>query len=474
MGTTRVYRDVGYARLSMSDPDEAGAIARQKQDIERLSARTGGELIGPILVDNAISASRYARRKRKDYPKLLEMARAGLADRAVIYDVDRLLRIPRELEDLIDLVEELNGRFTVVGVNGVMDLSTADGRFFARMRVAQAAKESDDLSRRVLRMHEQRAEQGKPWGRTGRNRMFGWLDGGEEHDPIEAELIRQAAEDVVNGASLNGIARRWNEAGVRGPRDAQWTQLQVRRVLSLPRNAGLHTWHGEVMGPSSHPGIIDADTYGRLCRMLDDRRREPRRRSPFTGLFTSPDGRRMVRSLGQRGIRSYRTVRPHPGVAERLPSVSISPAEQLEELTLELLFADVEQGGTASRAAARRRAAPRPLGEDPKAVRRELVELAEDKAERRITRDEWLAMRRPLERRLAAAEAAQAAADQFVVVEHVDPDVRERWWLPVDEGGWDDDQKRRTLFAVFERVEVLPAERLGPGFDPDRVTAVYR
>lgn len=475
MGTTRPFRDIGYARLSVFDPDEAGAIARQKQDILRVSASTGGELVGPILVDNAISASRYARRQRKDYPKLLDMARAGLADRAIIYDLDRLLRIPRELEDLIDLVEELAGQFTVVGVNGVMDLSTADGRFFARMRVAQAAKESDDMSRRLRRKYEQLAEQGRTQGLRGKNRAFGWLDGGEEHHPVEAPLIAAAAEDMVlRGVGTNTIARRWNEAGQFGARDAPWGNSKVLGVLTLPRNAGLREFRGEIIGPTTAPPIIDPDIYKRLCRLLEDRQREPRRRTVFTGLFRAPDGRGMTRCTGRRGGPAYRTVRPYPGVPRTGPSISISPAETLEELVLEILFADVETGALAARAAARRQATPRPAGEDPAVVKQELVELAEDKAERRITREEWLAMRRPLERRLAAAEAAQAAADVELVGGAIDPDVRARWEMPVEDGGYDDDQKRRILFAVFERVEIAPANYLGAGFDPDRVTPIYR
>lgn len=475
MGTARPHRDIGYARLSVFDPDELGAIARQKQDIRRVSTATGGELVGPILVDNAISASRYARRQRKDYPKLLDMARAGLADRAIIYDLDRLLRIPRELEDLIDLVEELDGKFTVVGVNGVLDLSTADGRFFARMRVAQAAKESDDMSRRLRRKYEQMAEQGQNRGLRGRNRAFGWLDGGEEHHPVEAPLIAAAAEDMVlRGVGTNTIARRWNQAGQFGVRGTPWGNSKVLGVLTLPRNAGLREFRGEIIGTTPAPPIIDPDIYKRLCRMLEDRRREPRRRTVFTGLFRVPDGRGMTRSTGRRGTPAYRTIRPYPGVVERGPSVSISPAETLEDMVLEIMFTDIETGGVQSRAAARRLTAPRLVGEDPATVRRELVELAEDKAEGRITRDEWLAMRRPLERRLAVAEAAEATMYELSLAEAVDVDVRARWALPVEEGGYDDDRKRRILFSVFDRVEIAPAARRGAGFDPDRVKPIFR
>jgi site-specific DNA recombinase len=468
MGSTRPpFRDVGYARLSHHDPDEQGAIARQKQDIRRVSERTGGQLLDPILVDNAVSASKYAHRKRKDYPKLLDMARAGLIDRAVIYDVDRLLRIPKELEALIDLVEELGDRFTIIAVNGSMDLTTSQGIYHARISVADAAKASDDTSRRLRSKFDQLAQAGLPLHASGANRAFGYLDGGMEIDLSEASLIQEAAADVLRGEGLNAIARRWNQAGVRNRRGGPWSNRTVRSVLTSPRNAGRRIHRGEDHGPAAWPPIIDPDTHARLCRLVAERTRDPGRRTPFTGLFVTTDGRSMRREvIGRHQRRVYRTWRPHPGV-DVPRSITIGPAETLEELVLEVLFADVESGAVARRIA-ERRSRPRLLGEDPAMVELEMIQLAEDKAERRIGRAEWLVMRRPLERRLTAAQAAAGRVDDLAALDGLSPGIRGEW------EGYSDDRRRRVLFAMFERVEIAPAPRLGPGFDPGRVTPVGR
>ena len=53
------YRDAGYARLSHADPDEAGAIARQRTDITRVSESTGGH-VHVWLTDNAATGRRNA------------------------------------------------------------------------------------------------------------------------------------------------------------------------------------------------------------------------------------------------------------------------------------------------------------------------------------------------------------------------------------------------------------------------------
>jgi hypothetical protein len=70
----------------------------------------------------------------------------------------------RQLEDLIDLCETRNGAFQLHNVNGEMDLVTSSGRFVARMLVAKAAMESDDLSRRLRRSFDQKAAEGRPHG----------------------------------------------------------------------------------------------------------------------------------------------------------------------------------------------------------------------------------------------------------------------------------------------------------------------
>jgi len=168
----------------------------------------------------------------------------------------------------------------------------------------------------------------------------------------------------------------------------------------------------------------------------------------------------------------YRTMRDHPGVPT--PSISIGPAAQLEELVREWLFLHVESGGLARRIALRREAAAtRPTGEDPRVVQAEIDQLAEDKASGLIGRSEWLRMRKRLVSRLRAAEAAAGNAAPGGPLAGVDVDVRARWALPEDDGGYTVDRKRAILAGVFDRVEITRATRGGPGLDPSRVTPIW-
>lgn len=478
-------RDVGYGRISTDQLRQGLGVTRQHEDIRSTSERTGGTLVA-FHSDNDVSASRYTRKARHGYDQVLALVRADAVDRIIVYDLDRLLRRPAELEELIDLVEARPG-FTVVNVAGEIDLTTSDGRFIARILVAKAAKESDDISRRTRRQIEQVASTGRP--RTSK-RAFGYscirdpacqlpgcLHDGVSVLPGEAELLRQAARDVLAGESLTGIARRWNAAGVLTPQTGRpWSTPVVRQVLLGPRAAGLRAHRGAVVAVGTWEPILDRDTHDALVRLLTDpdrRRKNPPRRQPFTGILFDSSGRPMTTATAtHRNGRKQRTYRTdpgrHPGPGRVEAKVTIS-AEPLEELVEELLFLHVESGAVAERAQARRRRQPQPVaGDDLASLESDLRALAEDHGAGRISRLEWLAARRPLQARLERARAAREAAAAVDVADDLPPDVRARW------ASYSPDRKRAILAAVFDRVVVHPATRRGPLFDERRVEPIWR
>ena len=117
-------------------------------------------------------------------------------------------------------------------------LDTADGRFIARILVAKAAKESDDLSRRIKRQRLAAAQAGRP---VANIQAFGWDSTGMATIEHEAEAIRDGARRVLDGEiGITGLAREWTAKGYRRPKSAgEWSSTTVRGVLTLPRNAGL-------------------------------------------------------------------------------------------------------------------------------------------------------------------------------------------------------------------------------------------
>lgn len=454
---------VGYARISKDDTLEGRGVARQTEDVAAVCEREGWQLT-EVLVDNDISASRYSKKPRPGYARLMALIEAGAVDRAVVYDVDRLLRQPRQLEDLIDLCEKRNGAFGLHNVNGELDLVTASGRFVARMLVAKAAMESDDMSRRLRRSFDQKAAEGRPHGA----RAFGYEPDGMTVRESEAELLREAAADVLAGASLNTIARRWNDLGVLTPqRSKQWSGTVVRAVLTNPRQAGLRVHRREVVGPAAWPAILDRVTHERLVsRLSTPRQRTPPRRTPFTGLIRSAE---TLLPLDRDVVRGRPTYRAHNRPGRMAGNLAIA-AEPLEALILETMFSAIESGDLLARIARahqRQTAAP-----DVAAIEKDLRLLAADFGEGRISRAEWMAARAPLEARLASAKAVFAADEHATVLIDLGGDLRERWDVLTRDGAVD--QQRAILSAVFEAILIRPATRRGPGLDPGRVDPRWR
>ncbi len=170
-------------------------MERQLEDCERLAERKGWVIVERL---RRRRRERVERQARPEYARCLERSAAGAIDGLLVYDLDRLHRQPRELEDFIDLCEQL--RLTnVASVSGDIDLTTADGQFQARILAAVAKKESDDKSRRIRRKHEELAVDGKRlrWREQSvrlRRRPA------RRVRPAEAAIVRECARRFLAGS----------------------------------------------------------------------------------------------------------------------------------------------------------------------------------------------------------------------------------------------------------------------------------
>src|SRR2546421_586994 len=86
-----------YADTKTSD---GLAIGRQLDDCERLATERGWRIV-ERYVDQDVSA--YKSRVRPAYQRLLADLRAGTIDGVIVYHLDRLHRLPRELEEFFDV-----------------------------------------------------------------------------------------------------------------------------------------------------------------------------------------------------------------------------------------------------------------------------------------------------------------------------------------------------------------------------------
>jgi len=236
-----------YLRISRDQTGEGLAVERQQEDCERL-ARERGWTVVETYTDSSISA--YVKtRKRPAYDRLVADFQAGRFSALVCWDLDRLTRQPRQLEDWIDAAEERGLR--LVTANGEADLSTDGGRLYARIKAAVARGEMERKGARQTRAHIQRAALGRPPRGV---RATGYTLNGEVI-PEEAAAVAAMFQAFAAGASLKAIATALN--GAEPPRGPGLTLVQdvPRMVPALPSRTG-RPW-----GFSSVQGILRNPRY---------------------------------------------------------------------------------------------------------------------------------------------------------------------------------------------------------------------
>ncbi len=177
-----------YLRQSVDRLGDALAITRQRQDCLALCEKRGWT--AHEYVDNDKSASKG---RRPAYESMLDDIRAGAIDAVVVWDLDRLHRRPMELEHFIDLADAKHLKLASVG--GDADLSTDNGRLFARIKGAVARAEIERKSSRMKRAARQRAEAGI----CGGTRPFGYAESGNEFIECEAAALREATPWATAG-----------------------------------------------------------------------------------------------------------------------------------------------------------------------------------------------------------------------------------------------------------------------------------
>ncbi|QFS91144.1 hypothetical protein FIV07_10300 [Mycobacterium sp. THAF192] len=265
-----------YLRQSLDRTGDAVAVARQREDCQKLAADKGWTPVE--YVDNDTSAA--SGKRRPGYEKMLADIEAGRIGAVIAWDLDRLHRRPVELEAFMALADE--HRVLLATVSGDVDLSTPQGQLVARLKGAVARHEIDHKVARQKRAARQKAEQGRPqW-----TRAFGYLGDTYQPDPQIAPLVREAYAAILAGASFSDICRLWNDAGAFTLRGNMWTQPQVSNYLRKPRNAGLRSHNGEIVGPGNWPALVDVDTWQAAQNVLNAPGRAPGRKSVRQHLLT--------------------------------------------------------------------------------------------------------------------------------------------------------------------------------------------
>jgi site-specific DNA recombinase len=246
-----------YCRISRARDEDQTGVDRQERLCREVAERLGLVITsGGVFVDNNRSAWQR-NRHRPGWNALLEAIRAGRVGHVIVYHPDRLMRQPRDLEELLALSEEHD--ITLHGQANRRDLSDPDDRFFLRIEVAHACRSSDDTSRRLRDALEDRARDGRP--HSSGQRPYGYAGDAVTIIEGEAVIVREVYARYLEGASPGLIARELTERGEVTVSGKPWQPYAVRSVLASRHVSGIRVFRGQEAGDGDWPSIIDRGTW---------------------------------------------------------------------------------------------------------------------------------------------------------------------------------------------------------------------
>ncbi len=475
---------VVYVRISEDRTGEEAGVDRQREDCLELCARLGLEA-PEVFMDNDISA--FQNKRRPGYAALLEKAKLG-ATRVVAWHVDRLYRKPRELEDLIDLVESHPIRIEAVK-GGAFDLNTHEGRLMARQLVAIASYESGHKADRIRRANRQKAERGDWHGAA----KFGYGIGGVLI-PAEAVIIREMADRFLAGQSLRSITKWLNEeTGMPSPMAHKntlgvWHATTVKSMLVSARISGQRAYEPdrkagdgptgrEILGPGRWEAIISPEETARIRAVFasPDRRASKSSINLLSAIaLCGVCGAGLVSGKNTYGPsdakRHYYRCMPTPGYPQR-GGLSVS-ASGLEELVSGAVIARLAETRLPDMSEATNDRAVTGTLQRILAAKQRMEDIARDYGSGLMSRAEYHAARTAAQAGIADAERVlgrMARTDTLKGIPIGDEVALRAAWMV-----WTVPQKRAILAALIDTLIVHPNPRNGSRFVPSRVELRFK
>jgi DNA invertase Pin-like site-specific DNA recombinase len=248
-----------YCRIShIKDEDQTG-VDRQERLCRETAKRLGLTVHDRfVFVDNNRSAWQR-KRKRPGWDKLLAAAKSGEVQHILCYHPDRLMRQPKDLEELLEISDDYE--ITMHGQANQRDLADSDDRFFLRIEVAHACKSSDDTSRRVLDATMDRAAAGLP--HTGKRR-YGYTPDGMTIVEDEAKIVKEVFRRYLDGEAPETIAADLSARKIPAARGGAWMGSMVRDLLDNRHVAGIRVYQGQEIGQGAWPAIISAGVFAEV------------------------------------------------------------------------------------------------------------------------------------------------------------------------------------------------------------------
>lgn len=208
---------------------------------------------------------------------LAELTRGGV-DVLVVWKLDRLTRRSRDFERVWSVCEDHH--VALASVTEPVDTTTPIGLAIVRVLLTFASVESTVKGERLAARFREKAVRGLP--HEGGVRPFGHSRDRSEVIEAEAVLLREAAQRIIDGEGVVGIARDFQARGVIGSRGVPWTHSGIRSSLLSARMVGDRSYRGQVVARDCFPAILDRHTHELVHHLVAD---TPKRTRPSRSLL---------------------------------------------------------------------------------------------------------------------------------------------------------------------------------------------
>lgn len=454
-----------YLRISPKavENKEVWAIERQQAACLELCERMGWE---PTIVykDEGVSAS--SRKARPAYEQLKRDMADGKIDAVAVWVMDRLMRKPAELEEFITLADARSIKLATY--QGDIDLADPSGRLYARMMGVVAKHEMELKSKRQKAAAQQRADKGLPWG----DRIaFGYTVDDENKmvpDPVTGPLVAELYHDLLAGASQRSLALRLNAGGHLTSQGNLWRQASLRSFLLAPRNAGLRTYLGQVVGKGNWEALVDEETFHIASAMIKANPNAGRARTGRYLLSGIPrcgvcKHTMQIARTSRDGKRIYQCYRDNCRKVGR-------DADKLEYYVTEYLLEGLATDPALAQRLIYNDSAPDYAArqDEIEHLRQRLDVMADQLADGDLTPREHKRATERLRQRISEAEAQLGRRQSSALMQGMEKDPR-AFWAAIE--GEPDRQRAIVKFCLD--VEVLPTGR-GRSFIPGDVALTWK
>jgi site-specific DNA recombinase len=451
-----------YCRISQADDDDQTGVDRQERICREIAERRG-LTIDPahVFVDNSRSA--WSRgRKRPGWDQLLERAQRREFRHVIAYHPDRLMRQPRDLEELLQVSDE--HQIMLHGEANRRNLSDPDDRFILRIEVAHACRSSDDTSRRLKSALKERAETGLP--HSGKRR-FGYEADGMTIREAEAEIVREVFDRYLKGQSPSAIALILHKRGIKTVYGKEWSQGTVRALLDSRHVAGIRMHQGEEVGPGKWPAIIDRGTWEETRARREYRSAihqtnlELRRFYLLRGLVMCSRCGTLMSGTKVGAVPSYLCTRKSRNgdkkCVRRIAAVKLE--EFVTEAAIDLLGRLTVSGQLAATSL------PDTATESVEADQRQLVELNGMWTAKEISTAEYRKMRKEITDRIAKAQRRLVVRPMKLLEGLTGPGAKAAWHAEE----MTDERRNAVLRFLFSGVVIDASGKPSGVFDWDRI-----